>query len=116
MLGHNRNIRIYAAHKPVDMRKSYDGLFAIARDVLGQNPFHGHLFLFVAKSRKRAKILHWDGTGLCIYQKRLEKGRFIAPWERPSDISGITMTPAELQLFLDGSKHVRHVLSPASLM
>jgi transposase len=44
MLGHNRNIRIYAAHKPVDMRKSYDGLFAIARDVLGQNPFHGHLF------------------------------------------------------------------------
>jgi transposase len=112
MLGHSRQICVYAAPHPVDMRKSYDGLFAIARDVLGHNPLNGHVFLFVSKGRKRAKVLLWDGTGLCIYQKRLEKGRFIAPWDRPRDAHGITMTQSELQLFLEGSTHVRHVLSP----
>jgi transposase len=94
------------------MRKGFDGLFAIARDVIGQDPLLGQLFLFVAKNRKRAKVLLWDGTGLCIYQKRLERGRFVAPWERDA----LTMTTSELALFLEGSKAVRHALSPVEFL
>ena len=71
----------------------------------------GHLFLFVARNRKRAKVLLWDGTGLCIFMKRLERGTFIAPWERPGD-AALTMTPSELQLFIEGSAKVRVPLSP----
>lgn len=91
------------------MRKGYDGLFALARDVIKQDPLSGHLFLFVAKDRKRAKVLLYDGTGLCIYQKRLEVGRFVAPWQRTASLS---MTTSELALFLEGSKAVRAALSP----
>ena len=110
MIGSTRNVRVYASPEPCDMRKGYDGLFALARDLVRQDPLSGHLFLFVAKNRKRAKVLLYDGTGLCIYQKRLEVGRFVAPWER---VSAQTMTVSELALFLEGSKAVRAVLSPA---
>lgn len=92
------------------MRKGYDGLFALVRDVIGQEPLSGHLFLFVAKDRKRAKVLYWDGTGLCVFQKRLEQGRFVAPWERKDD--AFNMTTSELALFFEGSKAVRSTLSP----
>jgi transposase len=111
VIGSSRNVSVFAAPEPTDMRKGYDGLFAMARDVIRIDPLSGHVFLFVAKNRKRAKVLLWDGTGLCIYQKRLERGRFVAPWNRPS----LTMTTSELALFLEGSKAVRANLSPAQL-
>jgi transposase len=107
MIGSTRNVHVYAHNGPTDMRKGYDGLFALARDEVGRDPLSGHLFLFVARNRKRAKVLFWDGTGLCIYMKRLEKGRLIAPWERAS----MTMTVSELALFLEGS----HALKSTSL-
>jgi transposase len=57
------------------------------KSVLGRDPLDGDLFLFVAKNRRQAKVIYWDGTGLCIFAKRLEQGRFGAPWagerERP---------------------------------
>lgn len=109
MLGSTRTLKVFAAPEPVDQRKGYDGLFALARDVLQQDPLSGHLFLFVARNRKRAKVLYWDGTGLCIFMKRLEKHRFVAPWERPG---GLTMTESELRLFLEGASAVRFSLSP----
>lgn len=115
MLGSTRNLTVFAAPGPCDMRKGYDGLFALARDAIRQEPLSGHLFLFVAKNRKRAKVLFWDGTGLCIYQKRLEHGRFVAPWERRDEPS-LTMTTSELALFLEGSKAVRARLSPAPFL
>lgn len=93
------------------MRKGYNGLFSLARDSMGHDPLSGHLFLFVSKSRKLAKVLFWDGTGLCLFQKRLEKGRFVAPWERPGN-SSLTMTVSELHLFIEGSTKVRQRLSP----
>ena len=90
------------------MRKGYNGLFTLARDVLDQDPLSGHLFLFVARNRKRAKVLFWDGTGLCIFMKRLEEGRFVAPW----DLDRAVLTESELRLFLEGSDAVRFSLSP----
>jgi transposase len=110
MLGSTRNVSVYIAPGPTDMRKGYNGLFAIARDTIKMDPLSGHLFLFVAKNRKRCKVLYWDGTGLCVFQKRLESGRFIAPWKRPGT-SAVTMTSNELQLFIEGSEKVRGPLS-----
>ena len=112
MIGSTRNLAVYAAPAPTDMRKGFDGLFALVRDVIKQNPLSGHLFLFVAKNRKRAKVLFWDGTGLCIFHKRLEQGRFVAPWERPSP----TMTATELALLLEGSRAVKTSLSPEQFL
>jgi transposase len=111
MLGSTRNVRVFIAPGPTDMRKGYNGLFAMARDVIGEDPLSGHFFLFVARNRKRAKVLFWDGTGLCIFQKRLERGRFVAPWDRPGD-AAFTMTGSELRLFIEGSEKVRWPLSP----
>jgi transposase len=113
MIGSTRNLAVYAHPEPADMRKGYDTLFGLVRDVLGQDPLCGHLFLFVSKDRRRTKVLYWDGTGLCIFQKRLERGRFVAPWERQG--AALTMTTSELSLFLEGSKAVRTSLSPPML-
>ena len=103
---------MFALDCPADMRKGFDGLFALATQALGRDVLAGDLFLFVGKTRRRAKVLFWDGTGLCIYAKRLERGRFTAPWGR---LSGrpIQMTMSELSLFLEGSQLAgRMALSP----
>ncbi len=114
MIGSTRTLSVYAHLEPTDMRKGYDGLFALVRDVIKQEPLSGHLFLFVARNRKRAKVLFWDGTGLCIFQKRLERGRFVSPWERAQG-GVVTLTTSELALLLEGSNAVRTSLSPAVL-
>lgn len=108
MIGSTRNLSVYAAAEPVDLRRGFGGLFAYARDVIKRDPMSGHLFLFVARNRKSAKVLVWDGTGLCIYHKRLTRGRFVAPWQR----AALEMTQSELALFLEGSHRVREKLSP----
>jgi transposase len=93
------------------MRKGHDGLSAIVRDGLERDPLSGELFLFVSRDRKRAKVLLWDGTGLCLYAKRLERGRFSRLWREGSEVLRLTMN--ELQLFLEGSRLVGKVeLSP----
>ena len=112
MIGSTRNLRVYVSTKPTDLRKGYDGLYAIARDVLVEDPLSGHLFLFVSRNRKRAKVLFFDGTGLCIYMKRLEQGRFAAPWKRAKN-GRMALTLSELTLFMEGSEQVLHTqLSP----
>jgi transposase len=71
--------------------------------------------LFVSRNRVRAKVLHFDGTGLCIYAKRLERGRFAALWRAPRE-APVTLTVSELDLFLDGSTIVGRVaLTPPAL-
>jgi transposase len=73
------------------------------------------VFLFVSRDRVRAKVLQWDGTGLCVYAKRLEKGRFARVWSEDGD-TPITLTISELELFLDGSTLVGRVaLSPPAI-
>lgn len=94
------------------MRKSYDTLGALVREGLGRNLLDGEVFVFVGRTRKRAKALWWDGTGTIVLAKRLEKGRFAAPWSVQTD-GALEWTASELALFLEGSEHVvGHCLSP----
>ena len=112
MIGTTRNVRVFVCTQPIDLRRGYDGLFALARDVLEHDPLSGHAFLFVSRNRKRCKVLIYDGTGLCIFMKRLEHGRFVAPWSRATG-NVVEMTISELALFIEGSKAVlRTPLSP----
>ena len=71
----------------------------------GADPLSGDVYLFVNSRCNRAKVLLWDGTGLCIYMKRLERGRFAAPWKRQDD-GAIILSRAELSLFIEGSQLV----------
>lgn len=112
MIGTTRQVAVHAFTAPADMRKSFDSLSLLVTEGLARNVLSGDLFLFVSKNRKRAKVLYWDGTGLCVFAKRLEKGRFAAPWERPD--GELRLTVSELALLLEGSDLVgRMPLSPA---
>lgn len=96
-----RSVHVFSS--PVDMRKSYDGLFALVRE---EKPLDGDVFLFVSKDRTRSKALFWDGSGFNIWMKRLEKGRFADVWKRQR------LTLSELQLFFEGAKETKLKLSP----
>jgi transposase len=105
---------VFAYPEPVDLRKGYDGLFGLVKTGLGRDPLSGDLFLFVGKRRTGCKVLVWDGTGLCIFQKRLERGRF-APLFR-DDGKSVQLTASELALFIEGCELVgRRTLSPVSV-
>ncbi len=115
MIGALGRVKVYAYCQPADMRKGFEGLSAMVREHMGQDPLSGALFLFTNRRRNRAKVLHFDGTGLCLFAKRLEQGRFVALWKiaaRPT----IPLTRSELELFLQGSHLVaRFQLAPAEL-
>jgi transposase len=96
-------VRVFLCRDATDMRNSYDGLTCLCRNVLGQDPASGHLFVFFNRRREQVKILSWDRTGWAIWSKRLEKGRFQA-----CDRS--ELSASDLSLILDGIdlKSVRH--------
>ena len=113
MIGSTRTLRVWAYPEPADLRAGYDGLAALVTRKLARDPLSGHLFLFQNRSRTRAKVLLWDGTGLCIYQKRLEQGRFACLRQAPGR-DALELTMSELALFLEGSRALERVrLSPA---
>lgn len=91
--------RIFVALAPVDMRRSFNGLYAHVQTMLSQDPLSGHLFLFTNKPRNRVKILFFDGSGLWVCAKRLERGTF--GWPKGEGAS-LCMRPEELQLLLHG--------------
>lgn len=96
------------------MRKSFDTLAALTTQVGPRALLSGTVFLFVGRDRKRAKVLFFDGTGLCVLSKRLEKGHFAKLWS--DDAAPLTLTSSELALFLEGSELVGRVaLSPAPM-
>ena len=74
VIGSTRTLRVWAYPAPADLRKGFDGLQALVAAQLQRDPLSGDCYLFVNRTRRRAKVLLWDGTGLCIYQKRLEQG------------------------------------------
>ncbi len=112
MIAMPRAVRVFAHREPVDMRKSFDTLAAIVRLAMANDIMGGDVFVFVGKRRRHAKVLWWDGTGLVLLAKRLEKGRFGAPWERLGG-QPLRWTTTELALFLEGSELVtRRELSP----
>lgn len=100
MFGLGPATKIYVGCEPVDMRKGFDGLFGVVRDQLGQDPLSGHLFLFTNRSHTRLKALVWDGSGLWVCAKRLERGRF--RWPDGKHSSAITMRAEELAMLLNG--------------
>ena len=79
MMVPSHNLRILLAAQPVDFRKGHDGLAAVAQLALKEDPFTGTVFVFRSKRADRMKILFWDGTGIVMVYKRLEKGRFTWP-------------------------------------
>lgn len=112
MIGSTRQIAVYAYGAPADLRKGFDGLCGLVTEHLRRDPLSGDLFVFANRTRKRAKVLLWDGTGLCIYAKRLERSRFACLW-RDDSMRTLRLTLSELQLFLEGSALVGRVaLSP----
>jgi transposase len=113
MIGSTRQVTVRASGAPADLRKGFDGLSGLVTERLRQDPLSGDCYLFVNATRKRAKVLLWDGTGLCIYAKRLERGRFACLW-RDVTAAVVRLTMSELPLFLEGSALVGRVaLSPA---
>lgn len=116
MIGSTRALRVWAYPEPADLRAGYDGLSALVTRKLGRDPLSGQLFLFTNRTRTRAKVLVWDGTGLCVYQKRLEHGRFALLWKVDRG-SAVELTLSELTLFLEGSRALERVqLSPTAFV
>ena len=91
--------RVYLACQPMDMRKGFNGLSAAVTDILRADPYCGHLFVFRGKRGDMMKIVYWDGTGLCLFSKRLEHGRFV--WPSTTE-ERLQMTPAQLSLLIEG--------------
>lgn len=112
MIGSSRAVKVWAWPRPVDLRKGFNGLYGLVENGLGRDPLSGDLYLFVNRRRNGCKVLLWDGTGLCIFQKRLDRGRFASLW-RDGAVAGVRLTPSELALFIEGCDLVgRRPLSP----
>jgi transposase len=103
MIGSTRAIRVWARAAPTDLRKGFYGLYELVRTRLGKDPLSGDCYLFVNARRTSAKVLLWDGTGLCVYFKRLEAGRFARLWGG-SEGQPLALTQSELALFLEGTR------------
>lgn len=114
MLSFNRRTKVFVSKDPTDMRASYDTLFAKAKGVLNQDPFSGHLFVFMNGRRTSIKCLYYDGTGLVLICKRMEKGLFsrINPYRQGE----LVMTAAEFALFFEGADlEKRFIDSPGEI-
>jgi transposase len=100
MFGLGPATKIYVAAEAVDMRKGFEGLYGLVRDQLGHDPRSGHLFLFTNRTHTRLKALVWDGSGLWVCAKRLERGRF--HWPEAADVRSVSMRPEELAMLING--------------
>jgi len=92
--------RVWLATGYTDMRKGFDGLAALVQDHLRHDPFSGQAFLFRGRQGRLIKVLWWDGQGLCLFAKRMEKGRFV--WPVTSAGVAAAPTPAQLSMLLEG--------------
>jgi transposase len=111
VIGLPRGVEVFLYGEPCDMRRSFNTLSALVQHAFQRDLLEGDLFLFVGKDRKRAKVLYFDGTGLCLFAKRLSSGQFLAPWK----MSQKQISLSELALFIEGATAVRQRLSPPVL-
>ena len=99
MIGPTGAVRIMVATRPVDFRKGADGLAALVRETMGADPFCGAVYVFRAKRADRVKLIFWDGTGVCLFAKRLEDGEF--RWPKLQD-GVLRLSAAQLSALLEG--------------
>jgi transposase len=92
-------IRVLVASKPVDFRKGMNGLAGLVQEHLGADPFSGTIYVFRAKRADRVKLLFWDGSGVCLFAKRLEAGKF--RWPRIED-GVMRLSAAQLAALIEG--------------
>lgn len=92
-------IRVFLYGQPADMRKSYDGLYALARGGFDTDPLAGHLFVFANRRATQIKVLYFDRSGWCLWGKRLEVGRFVRNWR---DTRNEEIDCTALKLILEG--------------
>ena len=111
MFAFPHSVRIFVAVEPVDMRKSFNGLWSAVSERLHEDPKSGAVFAFINKDRTRLKLLYWDGTGVWVSAKRLESGRF--SWPQPSaNKTKLALTPEALALLVGGVELKRGSLKP----
>jgi transposase len=110
MIAIRPELRIWVASQPVDFRSGIDRLVALVAAMLQADPFRGDLYVFRSKRADRVKILLWDGTGLVLYHKRLEQGRFVWP---PIREGAVGLSSAQLAMLLDGLDWTQ--VTPASV-
>jgi len=101
---------IWIAAGVTDLRRGFTGLSAIVQVQLEQDPFAGHVFVFRGRRGDLIKVLWWDGDGLCLFAKRLERGRFV--WPR-ADGGTVSLTRAQLSMMLEGIDWRRPVRTSA---
>src|SRR3954454_21156863 len=99
MIGLPSGARVWLAVGRTDMREGFDGLAAAVQERMAQDPHGGALFVFRGRRGDLLKVLWWDGQGLCLFAKRLERGRFL--WPQAKDGS-VVLTPAQLSMLLEG--------------
>lgn len=99
MIGPSGKVRVMVATKPVDFRKGAEGLAALVRETMMADPFSGAVYVFRAKRADRIKLIYWNGTGVCLFAKRLEDGEF--RWPKVHD-GVIRLSAAEFSALLEG--------------
>ncbi len=91
--------QVWIAAGATDLRRGFDGLAMQVQSTLARDPFNGHLFVFRGRRGDMLKVLWWDGDGLCLLAKRLERGRFV--WPR-AESGSVHLSPAQLSMLLEG--------------
>ena len=102
LIGVPTGTRVWLAAGVTDMRKGFDGLAALVQSQLAENAFSGHVFVFRGRRGDKIKLLWWSGDGMCLFAKRLERGRFI--WPNPTTVTSgrVHLTCAQLAMLLEG--------------
>ena len=114
MIGPTGAVRVLVATRPVDFRKGAEGLAALVRENIKADPFSGGVYVFRAKRADRIKLIYWDGTGMCLFAKRLEKAAFC--WPNIQD-GVIRLSSAQLSALLEGLdwRRVHAIETPAPM-
>ena len=102
MLSFQAHLKVFVATAPCDLRASFNGLWSAAQERLGEDPKSGALFVFGNRRHNRIKLLYFDGTGLCLMAKRLERGTFHWPQSAAEPNEKLRIAPQAWQLLLDG--------------
>jgi transposase len=97
-------IRVHLYGHPTDMRKSFDGLYALTREGLQRDPLNGDLYVFISRRATQMRVLYFDRSGFCVWAKRLESGRFISDWRA---VQSREMDWTGLKLLLEGIEPAR---------